>query len=78
MGGAMLIMFAMLGVKGSLVGVSVRFLGLYKPYRGLSCGVSPWLFSDTVHLEVDSPNVVRHVGRLLDGHRGSTPFEACQ
>ena len=42
--GAMLIMFALLGVQGSLAGVSVRFLGLHKPYRRLSCGVSSCLF----------------------------------
>ena len=28
-----------------------------------------------VHLGVDNLGVVRHVGRLLDGHRGSVPFE---
>ena len=28
-----------------------------------------------VHLGVDNPGVVRHVGRLLDGHCGSAPFE---
>ena len=43
--GAKLIMLALLGVKGSLVGVCVRFLGFYRLYRGLSCGVSSWLFS---------------------------------
>ena len=31
--------------------------------------------SDAVHLGVDKLSVVRHVGRLLDGHRGSVPFE---
>ena len=29
----------------------------------------------TVHLGVDSLNVVRHVGRLLDGNYGDTPLE---
>ena len=31
--------------------------------------------SSAVHLGVDNLGVVRHVGRLLDGHNGSTPFE---
>ena len=31
--------------------------------------------SDAVHLEVDNIGVVRHVGRLLDGHHGSVPLE---
>ena len=31
--------------------------------------------SGAVHLGVDNFGVVRHVGRLLDGHRGSVPFE---
>ena len=31
--------------------------------------------SDAVHLVVDNIGVVRHVGRLLDGRRGSAPFE---
>ena len=31
--------------------------------------------SGAVHLVVDNLGVVRHVGRLLDGHRGSVPFE---
>ena len=32
---------------------------------------------DAVHLGGDNLGVVRHVGRLLDGHRGSIPFELC-
>ena len=44
-GGAMLIMFALLGMKGSPVGVSFRFQGLYRLFRGQSYGVSSWLFS---------------------------------
>ena len=32
-------------------------------------------FSDAVHVGVDNLGVVRHVGRLLKGHHGSTPFE---
>ena len=31
--------------------------------------------SDAVHVGVDNLGVVRHVGRLLNGHHGSTPFE---
>ena len=31
--------------------------------------------SGAVHLGVDNLGVVRHVGRLLDGHHGSVPFE---
>ena len=31
--------------------------------------------SFAVHLGVDNLGVVRHVGRLLDGHRCSIPFE---
>ena len=31
--------------------------------------------SGAVHLGVDNLSVVRHVGRLLDGHHGSAPFE---
>ena len=31
--------------------------------------------SGAVHLGVDNLNLVRHVGRLLDGHSGSSPFE---
>ena len=31
--------------------------------------------SSAVHLGVDNLGVVRHVGRMLDGHCGSTPFE---
>ena len=31
--------------------------------------------SGAVHLVVDNLGVVRHVGRLLDGHHGSVPFE---
>ena len=32
-------------------------------------------FSGAIHLGVDNLGVVRHVGRLLDGHPGSVPFE---
>ena len=31
--------------------------------------------SGAVHLGVDNLGVVRHVGRLLDGCRGTVPFE---
>ena len=33
------------------------------------------LSSSAVHLGVDNLGVVRHAGRLLDGHQGSLPFE---
>ena len=39
-------------------------------------GVSlAWQCSSAVPLGVDNLGVVRHVGRLLDGHHGSLPFE---
>ena len=39
-------------------------------------GVIPALQSSgAVHLGVDNLSVVRHVGRLLDGRHGPTPFE---
>ena len=31
--------------------------------------------SGAAHLGVDNLGVVRHVGRLLDGHHGSVPLE---
>ena len=31
--------------------------------------------SSAVHLCVDNLGVVRHVGRLQDGYRGTVPFE---
>ena len=34
-----------------------------------------WQASGGVHLGVDNLNVVRHVGRLLDGGFGTQPFE---
>ena len=37
-GGGMLIMFALLLAMGVFVRVSVRFRGLYRLFRGLSCG----------------------------------------
>ena len=54
-GGAMLIMFALLGMKGSLAGVSFRFQGLYRLFRGSKLwGVILALqSSDVVHLGVD-------------------------
>ena len=32
---------------------------------------------DAGHVGVDNLGVVRHVGSLLNGHHGSTPFELC-
>ena len=58
-----------------LVGVSALFLGLSNLFRELMWGVILALQSSSaVHLGVDNLGVVRHVGRLLDGHNGSTPF----
>ena len=39
------------------------------------CAILALLSSGAVRLGVDSLGVVRHVGRLLDGHHGSVPFE---
>ena len=75
-GGVMLTVFVQV-VKFRLVGVSVLFLGLSSLFRELRCWVSFWLCSLLVRytLVVDNLGVVRHVGRLLDGHCGSAPFE---
>ena len=61
----------------NLVRVSVLFLGLSSLFRELKCGgvISALQSSDAVHLGVDNLGVVRHVGRLLDGRHGPTPFE---
>ena len=75
--GVMLIMFA-LRVCFSPVEVSVLFLGLssLSQQRAEIWGVILALRSSgAVHLGVDDLGVVRHVGRLLDGRRGSVPFE---
>ena len=37
--------------------------------------ILPLQSSGAIHLGVDNMGVVRHVGRLLDGHHGSIPFE---
>ena len=47
------------------VEVSALFLGLSRALQS----------SGAVHLCVGNLGVVRHVGRLLDGHHGSLPFE---
>ena len=75
-GGVMLIEFA-LRVRWILAEVSALFLGLSSLFRELRCGVLCWVLqsSGAVHLGVDNLGVVRHVGRLLDGHCGSAPFE---
>ena len=39
MGGDMLILFGLMVVMSVFVRVSVRFLGLYRLFRGLRCGV---------------------------------------
>ena len=60
-----------------LVWVSVQFLGLFSLVKELTCGgvILVLQSSGAVHLGVDNLGVVRHVGRLLDGHHGSVPFE---
>ena len=75
-GGVMLMVFVQV-VRFPLVEVSVRFLGHFNLFRGLRCGVLFWLSSLLVRfiLGVDNLGVGRHVGRLLDGHHGSVPFE---
>ena len=75
-GGAMLIMFVLI-LTLSAVEVFVQSLGLFNLFKGLRCGV---LFlalqsSRAVHLGVDNLGVVRHVGRLLGGCRGTKPLE---
>ena len=73
-GGVMLILFAV-RVMFSPVEVSVPGI-LQSVQRAEMWGVILALQSSgTVHLGVDSLSVVRHVGRLLDGHRGSVPCE---
>ena len=75
-GGVRLILFA-LRVTFSLVEVSVLLPGpLQSVQRAEMWGVILALQSSgAVHLGVDHLNVVRHVGRLLDGHHGSVPFD---
>ena len=75
-GGVMSMVFVQV-VKFRLVEVSVLFLGLSGLFRELRCGsvILALQSSSAVHLGVDNLGVVRHVGRLLDGHCGSAPFE---
>ena len=60
-----------------LVVVFAPSLGLVSRFRELRCGLSFWLCSHLMLYTwgVDNLGVVRHVGRLLDGHHGSVPFE---
>ena len=71
----MLIIFA-LRVKFSPVEISVLFLGLSSLFRVLRCECH---FGFAVFscgpLGFDNLVVVRHVGRLLGGSHGSSPFE---
>ena len=64
-------------VRFRLVEFSAPFLGLSSVFRELNCGVSflALQLADAVHLGVGNLGVVRHVGRLLDGHCGAAPFE---
>ena len=59
------------------VEVSVLFQGLSSLFRELRCRsvILALQSSGSVHLGVDNLGVVRHVGRLLDGCRGTVPFE---
>ena len=60
-----------------LLEASVLSLGLYRLFRGAEMWrvILALQSSGAVHLGVDNLGVVRHVGRLLDGHRGSVPLE---
>ena len=64
-------------MRFSLAGVSAPFLGLCSLFRELKCGVSFWLCSLFLLfiLGLTIWGVVRHLGRLLDGHHSSLPFE---
>ena len=75
-GGAMLTVFVKI-MLFRLVGASVLFLSLSNLFRELRCGVSFWLCNLLVLCTwgVDNLGVVRYVGRQLDGHHGSVPFE---
>ena len=57
----MLIMFVLMVVRGSLVEVSVRFLGLYRPFREVSFGsvILALQSSGAVHLGLVNLNVVQ-------------------
>ena len=75
-GGAMLTVLVVIMVF-RLVGASVPFLGHCSLFKGLRCGVSFWPYSLLMQFTwvLTILGVVRHVGRLLDGHCGSVPFE---
>ena len=65
-----------LRVRFSLAGGSAPFLGLCSLFKELKCGVSFWLCSlSAVYSGVDNLGVVRHVGRLRDGHHGFLHFD---
>ena len=70
----MLIMFILI-MWFSLVGGSLLFLGICRLFSELNGVILALHSSDAVHIGVDNLGVVRHVGRLLNGHRGSTPLE---
>ena len=57
--------------------VFLRFLGLFRLFKELKCGVSFWLCRPLVLfiLGLTIWVLFRHVGRLLDGYRGAVPFE---
>ena len=69
-GGDTLMSWGPLGMGLSIhARVFVRFGDLYRLFRGLSFGgvVLALQALDTIHLNVNNLNVVRHGGRLLDG-----------
>ena len=63
-----------------LVEVSVLSLGPFQSVQRAEMWVVILTVqsSNAVHLGVDNLGVVRHVGRLLDGRHGPTPFERVQ
>ena len=74
--GAMLIRFARLVIFSPVKGFGSVPGPLQSVQRAEMWGVILALQSSgAVHLGVDNLSVVRHVGRLLDGRHGPTPFE---
>ena len=77
-GGILMILVLLLMVCLLYVWVLALYLVLYRLFKGLSFGVCLLLAlqaTNAVHLGVDNLNVVRHVGRLLDGFSGVRPLE---
>ena len=76
LGGTLMMVCTRMGLSLLVVGI-VLFLVLYSLFRGLSYGgvILALQASGGVHLGVGNLNVVRHVGRLLDGGSDARPFE---